>query len=251
MRTLAGLLFTALLLSGCGKKGPLIYPDMLVPAAPSDVTAQQSGNSIRLAFTLPAKERSGRPLSAVAGARIFKRDLLSGQDPGCAACTSDFSLFKKLYLDVPDGIQQTGNRVVLLDGAVLTGRSYSYTVSVFSKDGLDGASSPPVTTDMVQPPLPPVVRAKSQPTEVNLEFDGLPLEGRLVGYSLYRTVKGEPFGLLAYTSSPVTAQRYTDVGLDRGVTYLYAAKSVVLLSSGAIVESGLSNQVEATLKEDE
>lgn len=47
MRTLACLLFVVFALTACGKKGALIYPDMLVPAAPSAVSAQQSGTTMK------------------------------------------------------------------------------------------------------------------------------------------------------------------------------------------------------------
>jgi predicted small lipoprotein YifL len=251
MRTHACLLFILLTLSACGKKGPLIYPDMLVPAAPSDVSAQQSGNNVRLAFTLPTKDRAGRPHTDVAGVKIVKRDSLSGQDPGCTACTSDFTQFKKWFTDIPGDVQTFGKRVVLLDGAVLGGRSYTYKVTAFTKDDLDGAVSVPVTANVVQPPLPPVLRAVSQPTEVTLEFTGLPLEGTFMGYSLYRAVKGEQFSYLPHVGSLLKENHFTDMGLERGVVYLYAARTVVKLSSGALVESGLSNEIEGKLKDDE
>jgi predicted small lipoprotein YifL len=251
MRTLACLLFAALILTGCGKKGPLIYPDMLVPAAPADVTAQQSGGNVRLAFTLPTKDRSGRPHTDIAGVKILKRDSLPGLKQVCTACTSDFTLFKKWFIDVPDGTQRAGNRVVLLDGAVQAGRSYTYTFTAFAKDEIDGAVSSQITVDVVQPPLPPVLTALSHPTEISLQFDSSPLEGAFVGYSLYRTVKGESFTYMPYVSSPLAVSRYTDMGLDRGTAYLYAARTVVRLPSGALVESVLSNEVEGKLRDDE
>lgn len=251
MRTLIVLLLTSLAITGCGKKGPLIYPDMLVPAPPADVSSQQSGSSIRLAFTLPTKDRAGQPLHDIAGVRILKRDLQTGQDPGCKACTTDFTLFKKWYADVPGDAQRFGNRVLMLDGGVSSGRSYTYTFTAFTKDNIDGAVSLPVTTNAVQPPYPPVLAAVSQPTEIHIVFSGMPLEGTFVGYSLYRTVKGEPFPYLPYLATPLTVNHYSDMGLDRGTTYLYAARTVVKLPSGILVESGLSNEVEVRLNDDE
>jgi predicted small lipoprotein YifL len=251
MRRHACLLFVLLTLTACGKKGPLIYPDMLVPAAPSDVSARQSGNNVRLTFTLPSKDRAGQPHPDVAGVKIVKRDSLTGQDPGCTACTSDFALFKKWFADIPGEAQVSGKRVVLLDGAVMSGRSYTYKISAFTKDDLDGAVATPVTANVVQPPLPPVLRAVSQPTEVMLELAGLPLEGTFVGYSLYRAVKGDPFSYLPYVGSLLKENRFADMALERGVTYVYAARTVIRLSSGTLVESGLSNEVEGKLKDDE
>ena len=251
MRIYAGLFFVTLILSACGKKGPLVYPDMLVPAAPAAVSAQQSGNNIRLTFGIPVKDRSGRPRSDVAGIKIYKRDLMAGQDKGCTSCTADFNLFRTWFLDVPGESQRFGDRVVILDGGVQSGRSYTYSFSAFAHDGTEGIRSAPVTTDVVLPPLAPVLRAVSLPTEVTLEFVGLPLAGEFAGYSLYRAVKGQPFPYRPYISSLLKENRFTDMGLERGTTYMYAARIVVRLSTGVLVESGLSGEVEGKLQDDE
>jgi hypothetical protein len=91
----------------------------------------------------------------------------------------------------------------------------------------------------------------SHPTEVNLELSGFPITGAFAGYRIYRSVKGEPFSYQPHVSSPVMTSRYTDVGLEGGTSYLYAARIIVKLPSGVLVESGLSNQVEAQLKAEE
>ena len=50
---------------------------------------------------------------------------------------------------------------------------------------------------------------------------------------------------------PLAGNSFVDQGLQRSVVYVYAARSVVRLVSGAVVESGASNVVEAGLKDDE
>lgn len=253
MRKLTCLLFVAIALNGCGKKGPLIYPDMLVPAAPSAVSAQQSGNSIKLSFVLPSRDLAGRNFAGLAGVTILKRDEPAGQSPGCSACTTDFSLFRKLNLDPlsPD-TRRYGNLLVLLDGDVQTGRTYSYRVSAVASDNQEGALSAPVSADVVAAPLPPVLQSISQPTEIQLEFVGLPSgEGVLAGYNVYRTLKGEAFPLVPLNREPLAGTRFTDVGLERGTSYVYGVRTVVRLPSGGRVESGLSNEAEGRLKDDE
>jgi predicted small lipoprotein YifL len=251
MRILACILSVTLFITSCGKKGPLIYPDMLAPAAPSDAAARQIGDRIRLIFSVPTRDRSGRPCADVAGVKISRRESPAGQGAECSACTSDFRLFKQWYADTPGESQRIGNRVMLRDGGVRSGGSYTYTFVAFTKDGIDGATSGPVTAEIVLPPQPPVIRAVSHPTEVDLEFAGIPVDGTFVGYSLYRAIKSEPFSYMPYITSPLVVNRYTDMGLDRGTTYVYAARTVVRLSTGALVESELSNEVEAQLKDDE
>ena len=253
MRKLACLLFVAFAITACGKKGPLIYPDMLVPAAPSEVSAQQFGNSIKLSFVLPSKDLAGRNFAGLSGVTIIKRDEAAGQSPSCSACTTDFSLFRKLNLDpLPLDIRRYGNLLMLLDGDVQTGRTYTYRVSAVARDNQEGSLSAPAVTVMVPAPLPPVLQVISQPTEIQLEVVGLSLrEGVITGYNVYRTLKGEAFPLQPLNREPLAGNRFADVGLERGTSYLYGVRTVVRLPSGGRVESSLSNEVEGRLKDDE
>jgi len=253
MRKLACLLLAAVAITACGKKGPLHYPDMLVPAAPAGVTAQQSGSSVKLSFVLPSKDLAGRNFAGLSGVTILKRDEAAGQVPGCSACTTDFFLFRKLNLDLllPD-TRRYGDLLVLLDGAVQSGRSYTYRVSALTADNLEGALSAPVTVNMVPALLPPVLQATSQPTEIQLEFAALPpAEGGIAGYNIYRALKGDEFPLKPLNREPLMANRFADVGLERGISYVYGVRSVVQLPSGVKVESSFSNEVEGRLKDDE
>lgn len=253
MRKLACLLFVVTAITACGKKGPLIYPELLVPAAPSSVTVQQSGNSIKLSFVLPSKDLSGRNIDGVASVKIHKRDEPAGQSPGCSSCGTDFYLFRTLNLDLlPVESQRYGNLLLLLDGDVQTGRSYTYKLSVIAKDNQVGTLSAPVTAAMVPTPVPPVLQLISQPTEIQLEFVGLPpVHGSIAGYNVYRAPKGGAFSFLPLNREPLSANRFVDVGLDRGTTYVYGVRTVVRLPSGVRIESGRSNEVEGRLKDDE
>jgi predicted small lipoprotein YifL len=253
MRKLACLLFVVITISACGKKGPLIYPDMLLPAAPSDVSAQQTGNSIKVSFVLPSKDLAGRNISGITGVTIVKRDEPAGLTPSCSNCTTDFSPFRRLNLEpLSPNTQRYGNLLLLLDADVQAGRAYTYRVSVVTKDQLEGALSASVAAVMVTAPLPPVLQMVTQPTEIQLEFIGLPpREGVVLGFNVYRSLKGEPFSLLPLNREPLAGNRFTDVGLERRTTYVYGVRTVVRLPAGGRVESAISNEVEGRLKDDE
>lgn len=252
MRRIAVLSALVVSVTACGKKGPLIYPDMLVPAAPGAVIAEQSGASIRLVFDIPDKDRSGRRLNDISGVTILRRDTEVNLDPNCRSCISDYRQFRRLFLDAPGAAQRFGNRLVLFDGDIQEKRSYTYLVRVFAKDGTDGVPAASVPLAVVTPILPPVLSATPAPTEVRLEFTGkLPESVELLGYNLYRAVKGEPLPFLPVNSQLISAPRYTDSGMARGVTYRYVARTVVRGQGGAVVESLASNEVEAALLDDE
>jgi predicted small lipoprotein YifL len=253
MRTFACLLFIVFSVTACGKKGPLIYPDMLVPAAPSTVSVQQSGNSMKLSFVIPSRDLAGRTIPGLSAITVVKRDEPSGLGPVCNSCMSDFLPFRKINLDLlPPGTQRYGNLLVLLDGNVQKGRTYTYRVSAVTKDDQEGTVSAPVAADMLASPLSPTLQAISHPTEIQLEFAALPPgEGTIAGYNVYRTLKGEAFPLQPLNRELLVGNRFTDVGLERGITYSYGVRTVVRLSSGGRVEGDLSNEVEGKLKDDE
>lgn len=252
MRTLVCLLATAVILSACGKKGPLVYPDMLVPAAPADIAAQQRGDSVKLSFVLPSRDMAGRNLSDLAGVKIHKHDGALGQAPACSSCSADFVLFRTVNLEpLPPDVQRYGSLMLLLDGDVQVGRTYSYRVTAFTSGNQEGGAAT-ASAGLLLPPSPPVLKATSQPTDVQLEFSTMPpREGVVVGYNLYRSTKGVPFPLLPLNNVPLTGNSYVEQGLQRSVIYVYAARSLVRLASGVTVESGASNVVEAALKDDE
>lgn len=248
------LLISIVLLSasGCGKKGPLLYPDMLVPAPVTALTASQSGTNVKIAFELPGKDLAGRQIRDLAGATVFKRVESSLQQPDCPACTDDFRLFRKIYLDLPDTTQIYGNKMVLLDGETRGNTAYSYYVVPFVRDNSVGANSAPVRVRVTMPPLPPVLQVLPSPTEIKLEFVALaPEEGSLVGYNVYRSAKDEPMPYLPLNNEPLKDTVYVDSGLERKVTYRYVVRLVVRMPWGGIAESGASNEAEGALAEEE
>lgn len=244
----------ALLASGCGKKGPLIYPDMLVPAAPAAVTAQQSGSSVKLKFVIPDKDRAGRAVHGVTGVKINRRTTENDQKDVCRSCMTDYVLFQTFYLEhlLPTA-QRFGNSLVVLDSEVTTGKSYSYSIVPFTADGVDGASSAIVAVT-VAPPMPaPLLKSDSFPTEVKIHISLLNSRpaGRLLGYNLYRATGGAVRSYQPLNSEPLKGGEYVDVALERGVKYRYWARAVMELKSGDVVESSESDEVEGMLKDDE
>lgn len=247
---IAILIFT---LTACGKKGALYYPDMLVPTAPTGFSISQIGSTVKLQFVLPDNDRAGRKLRNLAGVKINKRESIFQEEQVCNSCTADYHLFRKLYLDLlPESAQKYGNRIILLDGDVSAGRTYSYVVVPFTKDGVDGLAAPRVSVRLVQPTLPPVLHAESFPTEIKISFVSMPATaGRFVGYNLYRSKEREVLPYLPINREPLMGKDYIDSGLERNVNYRYIGRTLVEMESGSMVESPVSNIVEGMLKNDE
>lgn len=248
--TLASL---TLLSAGCGKRGPLIYPDMLLPAAAAAVSAQQSGSAVRLQFAITDKDRAGRPLHGVAGVKISRRVTEATQTDVCRLCTSDYRPFRTLYLDhLPTDTQRFGNQLILLDADVTPGNLYSYSILQFTPDGLAGAPSEAADASVAAPLSSPSVKATSLPTEVRLQLSYSHSQtGKLLGYNLYRRTESGESSYLPINSEPVGGGEYVDTTLDRGVKYLYSARVLVRSEAGVVMESAASQEVAGMLKEDE
>lgn len=245
------ILVPLLLLTACGKKGPLIYPEMLVPEPPASFSAMQSGDNIKISLAIPDKDRAGRKMRDIEGVKVLKLESPSGQVPVCRDCTG-YTLFKTFHSDMPGDTQRFGRQAVMLDGNVQQGREYTYKAVAFTKEGMDGETSAPQHVTMQQPSQPPALKIIPTPTELRLEFAGGVSSGNvLVGYNLYRKQKGEVWPYLPINAKPLTETVFTDTGLDRRVKYLYMVKSLIRLSTNQIVESLPSNEVEGVLKDEE
>ena len=61
-------------LAGCGRKGPLVRPEALIPGPVSDLRTAQKGERFQVSWSPPSREEGGRVLKDLAGFRLFKRE---------------------------------------------------------------------------------------------------------------------------------------------------------------------------------
>ena len=250
---LAVVFTLSLLTVACGRKGPLIYPDMLVPASPAALSGQQSGAAVKLQFALPDKDRAGRPVQGVAGVKIIRMETEAGRKDVCRSCMEDYLLLRTLYVDrLPTDTQRFGNRLIVLDSDVKADRSYSYRIVPFTLDGVDGASAAISDVRVVPPFSGPDLKLESFPTEIRLQFATQPpLSGRIFGYNVYRSPVAGGRSFQPINVQPLTDKEFVDTALERGVKYRYSARLLLVLTTGDIAESLESAVVEGMLKDDE
>lgn len=242
----------SLMATACGKKGPLIYPDMLVPAAPSAVTVLQSGAAVKMSFAIPGRDLAGRPVRDVAGVKISRKAAEAEQKNQCRSCMTDYSAFRTIYLErLPTNTERSGSLLLVLDGDVSEGYSYSYSIVPFTAGGVEGAAATTAAVSVV-PPLPaPLLKMESFPTELRLQVSAQPMNaGTLQGYNLYRWYAVQTKSSLPLNREPLKGGEYVDSGLERGVLYSYSARVLYKLSSGDVVESAESNVVTGKLADE-
>ncbi len=239
---------------GCGKKGPLLYPDQLIPAPVSGLVAVQSGTNAKVSFTLPDKDLAGRSLRDLSGVRMYRRaaPLSSSPDPACGVCREGYQLFKTLYLDAVDDAQMFGRTLILLDRDISPNNRYSYFAVAFTRDGSAGSESAQVSMTALEPVQPPAVRVYAEPTDIVLEMTGpVTRAGTLAGYLVYRAAKGYDIPLAPVNQVPVVdGARYRDSGLGRATDYRYVVRALVRRPDGSLQESLPSDEVHARLRDD-
>lgn len=240
------LLLTALLLPGCGKKGPLIPPEAFAPGAVATLAVDQKEDRFFVSWAAPANDAGGRPLKDLAGFRLYRREVLPPNED-CEECPTAYRLVKTVDLEYLQDVRLYGNRYVFTDGGLENGKTYQYKVIAFQKDGSEGAASNRARRKKVAAPPAPRLAATSTPAGVVLQWEIPQGPGAdFVGYTLYRR-RGDDFGtLVLLTPTPVKESRFEDQRLERGTTYVYTVREVVEVD-GQLVEGEVSNEVRASL----
>jgi predicted small lipoprotein YifL len=251
MKKLCSILVIISFLAGCGKKGPLMPPEALAPAAISDLRVEQKGAQFLVSWSRPAGEEGGRSLKDLAGFRLFKREVLPpGED--CEECPSAYQLAKSVDLEYLEGIAVAGGRYVFTDNDLAEGKTYRYKVLSQKKDGTISRTSNRASRKKVAAPLPPLVKATSSLDSVVLMWTGAapPTNGRIEGYNIYRKRTSEKTYLFPLNGAPVKESTFEDKRLEWGSRYDYVVRTVALVN-GETVESVQSNEAKGALAEPE
>jgi len=237
----------SMLMTGCGKKGPLIYPDMLIAQPPQQLKVAQSGSALRLSFDLPDKDRSGRKLEDLEAILIGRRVY---QENDCVSCQDQYQALQKVDPAFPAPAQRQGNRLVVVDTDVRNGERYQYRLQTVQKGGIIGSATTTAMVKLLVAPNSPELKVRS----VFGGFIALDLtsvaqqEATLVGYTIYR---GEgSSGALVPMTTLTGITHYEDQAVQRGVVYRYAATVVVKRDDGMLAESEPSTAVAISIADD-
>lgn len=237
-------------LAACGKKGPLIYPDMLLPGPPQAVVLDQSGPYLRLSFDLPTKDRTGKALKEELESIVILRKVLERHD--CNSCLDEYQQMLRVDPKLPAPAIRQGDRIIWVDRDTRPdGRRYQYRVKIAQKGGDAGSVVNTIASALHAPPAAPVVQTRPVfGGMVQVEISAILPEGMaLVGYQLYRS-GGPDNSDLQPLGGLLRERRYTDQTVQIGSVYRYAARLVVrpIKEKGANLESELSEAVEVAVK---
>jgi predicted small lipoprotein YifL len=234
--------------AGCGKKGALLPPEALVPAAVRELKVIQTGQDFRVTWKAPAKEQGGRPLKDLSGFLLLRRDV-TPEGGDCPSCPDSWKLLSRIDLDTPESVKKSGDLFIYFDKGGETGNRFQYRVTALSKSG--GKSSPadaPVKKLFHPPPLP-AIKATLQPSSIRIGFAPGKTKGpAVIGFNIYRRTAGSAPPLLPFNQEPVTDSYWEDHSLEYGSSYRYSAAALAQIE-GEIVESPRSEEIEILFKQ--
>jgi predicted small lipoprotein YifL len=237
-------LILVFLLAACGKRGPLVPPEALVPSPIKDLRVEQKGNRFQVCWSPPARQEWGGPLDGLAGFRVFRREVLPPAED-CEECPTAYRTVKTVDPDYLQDVRRSGSLFCFLDGDLADGTTYQYKAVSFQKDGVASRDSNKVRRKKIPPPAPPELSAVSIPDGVRLRIKpgALPPAGELEGFTVYRKQVAEVMPLNPIALVTADAASFADPQMEHGVKYLYGVRSLAKID-GERVESDLSNEVE-------
>ena len=227
---LTGLLLGAALLAGCGVPGEPLPPLLEIPAAPTDLAAEQVGNRLRLSWTVPQLTTEGtrvRRLERIDLYAVFS----SAGDP-----LADFSGQARLLVSLPSEEIGQQERIVqeLPLEAFRRGQQAAFAVKAVNDRGKDaGFSNLAATaiTDLPQPPsglrasvAEPAVQLTWQAAEQSAFGGPAPSPD---GYHVFRRDAGSPpaGGELGELIGTVGSPAFQDENFAFGRSYVYAVRA--------------------------
>lgn len=252
------LTFAFLFVAGCGAPGEPTPPSPPIPAAITDLSAQQAGDGVQLTFTLPANTVSGDRLTAPPAVE-FVRGI---SNPDGSPNVKSFRVVYTIPGSLVDNYVASGHLkfidpIAPSETRAHPGSSFVYVVRTRASKKRASADSNSVSVRMF--PVPePIAHVQAHVTESAIEL-GWPAPTRtsggdplspLTGYRIYRGELDPSSAEAASTDiskakwrSPVTLlspsddSSYRDTLFDFGKTYAYVVRSVVLVEGNALESS--------------
>lgn len=235
-----------LLLTGCGKKGPVQSLSAVPPEAPRNLQIQQQGTSFLLSWQAPTINQDGSPADDLGGFQVFRIDYPA--DDGCPTCRDPQQLVANISLKNPSAVQQVKQRFYWRDQQLAIDNGYAYHVVAVTTGGRAGAAAAAHQVCLVPPAAPEQLQAAVEPGHVVLTWQAtgsLPSGAKQTGYNLYRRPADGSAPLVPVNAKPLKETSLTDRSLEASRAYTYQVSSLVRIDNQR-VESPLSDAVQVT-----
>lgn len=216
------LLWTILILvSGCGRKGPPVPWESIVPKRLVDLEAVPREGHLLLTWTSPKENTDKSILTDLAEFKILRSEgvLIEGE---CKGCGEKMKVVYEMKLD--SGEEVKGKKMSIFFEDLEVGKVYIYQVVSINRRGHPSAPSNPVTVYWdYPPPTPRTVRGERGDKRVDLYWE--PVEGA-TGYNIYRKGEEEEFSTKPLNRMPLTVAQHTDLNVENEKKYVYSVRAV-------------------------
>jgi len=218
---------TLIMMTGCGKKGPVQPKLDTVPEPPQEVTVQQKGMLFVLSWTIPERHQDGTKVEDLTGFRIKRLTYDAAQ--GCPTCRDPQTEVAEIELKYPEPAQRIGKRLYWRDLDIRIGTGYRYAIVPLTIGGHETPSTMVHLVAVQPPPAPTNLRAEAGDARVSLQWDApeLPDDMELIGYNLYRRHAKRAFPIIPVNKEPLQETQLLDRGLDNGNAYEYRVSALV------------------------
>ena len=217
------ILLSAILLlaTGCGRKGPPVPWETVVPKRIVDLEVMPQEERLLLEWTSPKENTDKSPLTDLAKFQILRSEgiLIAGE---CRGCGEKIKVIHEMKLDGKEEIG--GKKMSIFFEDHEARRVYVYQVVSINRRGHPSSPSNPVWVYWDYPPQSPrMVRGERGDKKVDLYWE--PVEGA-TGYNIYRRAEEEEFPLRALNREPLTVTQYTDLSVENEKRYIYSVRAV-------------------------
>lgn len=234
------LVASAILTASCGKVGPPLPPEILIPRPVVNLASRQIGPGIRLTWTLPPFNLNGTKATTIQRIDVYRQIVpLSSLTPETGDVSKQFRGSKIMSIDMvnQDAFSVQGQMVFTdqfpgVNPETLGSSQLWYAVKVMNKKKQDaGFSNIAVRQWLPVPPAIPHIDFRAEETQIILSWEipppTAPPGGSIAGYNIYR---GEQSGVIPsapLNDEPIVNPRYEDRSIQFGTTYYYTVRSVV------------------------
>lgn len=139
--TFPTLILLIILAVGCGVKGPLIPPDVLVAKAITDLKGTVRNEGFYLTWSLPEENMDGSTPVDLVRFEVLRRE----ETRGCPECPGEFTVKAELDLRSPQGYVLEDDTVTWKDSGLTEGVIYMYKVIGVNHWGYQSPPSNEVT----------------------------------------------------------------------------------------------------------
>ena len=130
---------------GCGKKGDVRAPELVIPETIGNLTVRQDKAGVALTWSRPERYVDGKALTDLTSFVIFRKDI----SPGCVDCPVPYRPLTTVYVeDREKFVKQKQYRFI--DDQAQAKMTYRYRVSSQLKDG--SLSAPSNEVEIVRGP---------------------------------------------------------------------------------------------------